>query len=237
MHFSRPLACACAAAAALSACVLDWNALQTSLSDAGVPKDASDVEAASVPEDAGVDASHPKDSGGDAGCSASAVMINEVQVDGLLGASDEFVELYNPGSCDVSLAGWQLLYSPASGSNPQAHWTGAAADKIAAGGYVVIGGQIYPDAALGRFDNGVNGVLSKSGGGIALFGPDASTAADSVAWETVTLPHPFARPTSGPAAPLPPSKQSIARTPNGANSAKNAADFQLTTKPTPGLPN
>lgn len=74
--------------------------------------------------------------------------------------------------------------------------------------------------------------------GIALFGPDASAATDSVAWELIAaFPHPFARPTAGPAAPQPPSRYAIARTPNGVNSNNSASDFAVTTKPTPGLPN
>ena len=227
----------------LFACLPDWSALQRASLDDGGASDDGDLPDASnrdtaAPSDAGIEDRSAKDTAADAPCTPASLVINEVQVDGVMGASDEFVELYNPGSCELSLAGWQLLYSPASGSNPQGHWTGVVSDKIAAGGYAIIAGQIYPGTATGRFDNGVNGVLSKSGGGIGPFGPDASAATDSVAWEVITaFPHPFARPTAGPAAPQPPSRYAIARTPNGVNSNNSASDFAVTTKPTPGLPN
>lgn len=199
--------------------------------------DAS-VEAASdtyvPPVDAGQDACVPM------------LLVNELQTGGALGPSDEFVEIYNAGTCDVSLANWSLEYSSASGSPANVIWTGQPADAIAAGGYAVIGGvQFNESVVIGRFNSmDLAGMLGKGGGGVGLFAPAAPAPTDAMAYATLTTgTNPFLRPATladgGPPspAPNPPLSQSVARTPNGANSGANASDFAVAVKPTPGKAN
>ncbi|MBN8966259.1 MAG: lamin tail domain-containing protein [Rhizobiales bacterium] len=78
------------------------------------------------------------------------VVINELMTTGPQGANDEFVELYNPNSCAISLAGWRLAYKPKAGSGgPPAdlgsvYYTFAAGDSIAAGAFFVWAQRLGP---------------------------------------------------------------------------------------------
>ena len=203
------------------ACILDWNSLQE---NSGVFDGGADT------------ASPPPDAGPDASCSAT-LLVNELQTEGSFGPSDEFVEIYNTGDCTVSLNGWTIQYSSAAASNASVSWTGQPADQIPAKGYVVVGGQQFQGTVIGRFGNGLNGVLSKTGGGVGVFAAGASAPMHSMAYGTITaMTHPFSKPPAGPAAPGPASNQSASRMPNGANTNMNAADFKLTT-PSPNKAN
>ncbi len=226
-------------------CVLDWDSLRPLDGGAG---DAGDEAA---PEDAGGDTT--LDAGedvvtadADAGACSIVLTINELQADGSQGPSDEFVELRNASACGGSLEGYELRYSSATGSAPYPIWDGQAGDTIAAHGYVTVAGQAFQNTnnLVGRFANGLNGVLSKNGGGVGLFGPD-KLLVDSVAYETLnqsTAKHPFVQPPSqpdggaSPGAPNPPPGQSIARTPDGADTHVSAVDFQVAS-PSPGASN
>ena len=162
------------------------------------------------------------------------ILVNEVQADGADGA-DEFVELYNPTPCPISVAGWTLKYSSASASAPAAKWTGGSADVIAPHAYAVIAGVHYAGSAssvLGTFNGGTTGVLSKAGGGIGVH--DASgTRVDAVAYGSASKGNPEGK---GAPAALPPSSQSIGRDTSSSDTGDNATDFSVKT-PTPGAPN
>lgn len=233
MRSSLRLLATSLALTALSACVLDWASLRN-----GAAKD-SGVDAE---EDAGVD------SGEDASDAATCkllLLVNEVQVVGPQGASDEFVELLNLADCAAPLTGYQLRYSSSTASNPNTVWTGTT-ETIEAHGYAVVAGKNFQGTTnlVARFagDTG-NGVLAAGGGGVGLFGPDLLMV-DSVAYDTITAKaHPFVRPATAPdggqapAAPNPTSGKSIARTPDGQNTSSSAADFKLAATPTPGATN
>lgn len=47
------------------------------------------------------------------------ILITEIQTAGASDATEEFVELYNPGDEPVNVTGWQLQYRPASGTASQ----------------------------------------------------------------------------------------------------------------------
>ena len=238
MRFSRAVLAGSLALAALSACVLDWDSLRaTPAADAGA--DAAD----DGPERDAADGNAP-DAPDAAKCKLQ-LLVNEVQVAGPQGASDEFVELLNLADCTGPLTGYELRYSSAAGSNPNLVWTGAA-ETIEAHGYVVIAGKNFQGTTnlIARFsgDTG-NGILAATGGGVGLFAPDLLMI-DSVAYDVITSKtHPFVRPATAPdggqapAAPNPGSGKSIARTPDGQNTNSSAADFKLTATPTPGATN
>lgn len=217
---------------AASACVLDWASLRGAATvDSGV--------------DAGDDAADASDDVVDEPTCILQLLVNEVQVAGPQGASDEFVELLNLADCAGSLAGYELRYSSAGGSNPYVVWTGTT-ETIEAHGYAVIGGKNFQTTTnlVARFTGDVgNGVLAASGGGVGLFGPDLLMT-DSVAYELLTTKsHPYVRPSAAPdggqapGAPNPASGKSIARTPDGQNTNTSASDFVLVATPTPGAAN
>jgi len=229
---------------AFSACALDWDSLRpTAQVDSGV--DASDDGGGDEGDGGSDDALDAATDATDASTCQLQLLVNEVQVAGPQGASDEFVELLNLADCAGPLANYVLRYSSASGSNPYPIWTGTT-ETIEAHGYVVMAGKNFQGTTnlVARFagDTG-NGVLAATGGGVGLFGPDLLMI-DSVAYEVITTKtHPFVRPSAAPdggqapGAPNPTSGKSIARTPDGQNTNTNATDFKLTATPTPGAAN
>lgn len=219
----------------LGGCILDWKALRGGADDAG----------ADSGQDGGADAS------GDSGpvCNPKLV-INELKADGL-SASDEFVELYNDATCTASLQGFTMQYSSQTGSAPFVVWTGAQDDLIEGKGYFLLVGENFVVPANAHFkkwqnlSSPPNGILSKAGGGVGLFSPQAGNMlVDAVAYAQITTAsHPFIRPAKLPdggastPAPNPPTGQSIARVPNGTTTDTNAADFKVAATPTPAAPN
>jgi hypothetical protein len=73
------------------------------------------------------------------------------------------------------------------------------------------------------------GALAGAAGAVALRNA-SGTIVDSVAYGTVSAGHAFLEGTS---APTPPARSSIVRTPNGRDTNNNAADFTVTSTPTP----
>lgn len=164
----------------------------------------------------------------DTGGCVPRLVINEVAPRGPMGATDEFVELYNAGTCTVSLEGWQLRYSSASGSTPSVSWTGAATDSLPAGGYFLLTSMTTSYSALsnGRLTAGM-----AESGGVGLFSP-AGTRIDGVAYGSAVTTHPFIEGTM-PAPGTSSMTPSIARIPNGNDTNTNATDFQARATGTP----
>jgi hypothetical protein len=123
------------------------------------------------------DAAAPTDSGTCTG----KIVINEILTEG--GAlNKEFIELYNPSTCDVVIEGFKLKYKSASGTPPLGTLlhTFAAGTTIKGKGYYVVGSTQYAgknDATFSATDNTGNGFLSTSNGQVALF--DAAATARS----------------------------------------------------------
>lgn len=197
-----------------------------------------EVDAGSV--DAGPDATRPlpdgsppdkpqvEDAGNDAGGCTRRLVINEVQTRGAT-ASDEFVELYNPNSCAVSIGGFRLAYkssgnSPASGTTLH---TFTAGTSIPANGFYVVGTASFPGAKDATFNGGM-----ADDGQLALFEDDGSLRRDSVGWGTAAGDY-----VEGSAAPKAPTNGSVARKSDGVDTDDNAADFSAAATPTPGAPN
>jgi hypothetical protein len=229
LAFERPLRAlfAIALGSTSAACVLDWASLRSDGTPPGA--DAADTGDANDQSDSEADAIGDEK----AACKEDALVINEVQTGGPGGTADEFVEIHNPTSCDFKLEGYTLRYSSSNGSSPFPVWTGAAADAIGPGTYVVVGGTAFSGMALGRF---ASSQLAAGGGGIGLFNP-GSKVLDSVAYGSVDAGNPLVRPPGGKAAPAPASGQSIARTPDGKDTETNETDFVVTSSPTPGEKN
>ncbi|MFO0569766.1 MAG: lamin tail domain-containing protein [Polyangiaceae bacterium] len=155
--------------------------------------------------------------GGTGGTPCATIVINEVSVDGASGG-DEFVELYNKGTCSAALSGYTLKYAAASATTGSNVWTAAVTDTLAAGGYFVIGGGSYTGAKNGSLVNG----LAAAGGGVALY--SGTNKLDGMAYGSALATHPYVE---GTPTPTIPSNQSAARKPNGTDTNSNSADFKI----------
>jgi hypothetical protein len=169
--------------------------------------------------------------GGTALGTCMALRVNELQTAGAAGASDEFVEIYNAGSCTVPLTGWTVRYATATGTTSSVRWTGDGG-QLAPGGIAVIGGASLPCTNVIATFAGPSGVLAATGGGVGLFDP-SGTRVDSVGYGAGSS-NPLVE---GTAAAAPATSQSIGRGPTGADTNNNATDFVVYPTPTPGLPN
>ena len=162
-------------------------------------------------------------------CDVHKVKINELSTGGSNGATDEFIEIYNPCSGSVSLLGSKLVYrASTSGGDNFTFATFASVSVPAHGYFVVANGNFAGTGDIKPFQGG--GGMAVAGGGIAL--RDAQDAVvDSVAWGTAVNAY-----VENHVAPAPSTTQTLARTPNGTDTNDNAADFALATA-TPGAGN
>jgi len=81
---------------------------------------------------------------GTCSCGDGHLVISEVRTRGAAGAFDEFVELYNPTSCDVALdTTWILDVRSNSVASYTKRWTGAVGQMVPAHGHFLIVGPSY----------------------------------------------------------------------------------------------
>jgi hypothetical protein len=215
-----------------------WDARDLMVSNCGamadggsdVPNAPTDVPNADVPN---ADAM---------GCNAVPI-INELQTGVVGAATNEFVELYNPGDCAVNLANWSLRYAS---SNAMAEpggttWRGVN-EVIAARGYVVLGSANF--SAPGVMPNGMlSSAMADSGGGVGLYDP-GNRLVNAVAWAQTAADlnamHPYRSGMTYAAVPpanLAAGSRGTARVPNGTNTGNQGADFQARSMTTPGAAN
>jgi hypothetical protein len=148
------------------------------------------------------------------------VVINEVSVAGDGGAADEYVEIYNPCSRPIDLAGSRLVYRSSMGTTDTVLWNFAESTVIPSNGYLLFAGEGFVGMSDGVF-NAPQGRLAAAGGGVALRLMDMSIV-DSVGYGAVANAF-----IEGSPAPAPPSGQSIARRPNGTDTNDNGADYDV----------
>ncbi len=151
-------------------------------------------------------------------CNGS-IVINEIQSEG-----EEFVELFNSGSCDVQLNGYLLEYSSGSGNSPT-EFMDLGGSTIRGGDFLVIGcpsfkGTSDLDATSGL---GADGQLGLKKGGSTI---------DEVGWGSISKKV-FVE---GTAATKPTTSKSIGRVPDGDDTDNNKDDFQQNS-PSPGAAN
>lgn len=156
------------------------------------------------------------------------LVINEIQTASSSGASDEFVELFNPCSSAVDLSGSKLIYRSATGSS-DITLLELTSLSIASQGYVVIGGSAFSGSADATY---TAGGLAAGGGGVALHDSGGDTI-DSVGYGTANN----GLVEGGTAPDAPDEGSSLARVPNGNDTDSNAADFKVVGSPTPGSGN
>ncbi len=180
--------------------------------------DATDQDAAVPPADVVVP---PVDSAADTGACNGKLVINEVQTEGTA-ADHEFIEIYNPSTCDVSLDGWTLKYSAASGSVPSTFFNGLVSHKVLAKGYFVVACASFTGIPGGRNATYTGGQLQADNGQVGLF-DKLDRLVDAVGYGTITLK----RLTEANPGPSPGAVgKSVQRTPNGVDTDNNQVDFR-----------
>lgn len=196
----------------------------------GTPKgDAGRDVTVSLPQPDGT-APPPVDGGGggqDATACDGKVVINELMAQGASGAAEEFVELYNPTGCAVSLAGWKLAYRSSSNSAGPDLFGFPAGSSIAAQGYLLLGSASFRGTKDATMQDG----MAKGGGQIGLL-DDNQKLVDGVGWGNASGAY-----TEGSAAPAPADGASIGRKTDGVDTGSNSADFKAISSPTPRAPN
>lgn len=155
-------------------------------------------------------------------------VINEVQTGGAGGASDEWVELYNPCSQAVTLSGWTLKYRAATGVTDIA--VASLTGSIPSHQWYLVANTAYSGSATPDIKPFTQGGLAATGGGVGLRDPSGALI-DGVGWGNAN--NIFVE-TS--AAVAPPTSRSIALHPNGNDTDNNSTDFMDST-PTPRASN
>ena len=159
--------------------------------------------------------------GGGGGGDPAGLRVNEVMTGSTVAASDEFIELVNPGSSAVDVAGFKVVYRSAAGTSDIVLATVSPGTSLAAGGYYLLGGSGYAGAIAP--DQSFSTSMAAAGGGVGLRRPDGSLV-DSVGWGTATNAFVEGSAAAAPASADPPG-QSAARVPNGQDTNDNAVDF------------
>ncbi|HUS26023.1 MAG TPA: lamin tail domain-containing protein [Nevskiaceae bacterium] len=172
---------------------------------------------------------------------APSVLITEVQTGTKLGATQEFIELYNAGDAPVDLSGWQVWYLTAKAVNPDKPAARGviklANARLPAGGYYVLSGsKTYVADTANQF---YAATLAAAGGHVRLLAPDSAgncrlDVYDQVGWGTALHPE-------GQAVGAPAKDASIQRAIDSAgmyiDADNNIHDFVASTTTTPGVAN
>jgi Lamin Tail Domain len=158
---------------------------------------------------------------------AAPIRVNEFST-GVEGAlTDEFVEIFNPGTEPADLSGYKLVYRSAAGTSDVVLLTVANGTALAPGAFLFFGGSGYAGTAHQSF----SGSLASGGGGVGI--RDATgLLLDSVGWGTATNAFVEGSAAAAPTVAPAPGK-SGARHPDGADANDNAVDF-TEDDPTPG---
>jgi hypothetical protein len=205
--------------------------------DSGTDSGVADAAADSGSSDAGADSSMA-DASSDAavGAGCDSLRINEVQVAGPGGATDEFVELYNTSATvTVSTANCRLAYRSKAGVADVN--CVSTVHSIAPGGFAVFASAGFPGAKTGALGCAMAGTAGQLG----LFVPGVGGALiDSMAYATVgdpitAVPN-FIRGVKGPVL-TPAANSSVGRMPDGRDTQITFDDFKLFAAPTPGAAN
>lgn len=162
-----------------------------------------------------------------AGC---YVLINEFQVQGPGGDSDDWVEIASTCSADQNLAGLLLVYRSNNGA-AQDILLSSMTGVLPANGY-----RFYTNAAVASRYDGEAGTFtqpfSNSGGGLAVRAGPGGGLSDSVGYGFSNAVF-----TEGNAVTAPSAAQSAARRPNRGDTNANSIDFSLVTTRSPGAAN
>jgi lamin tail-like protein len=159
------------------------------------------------------------------------LVVSEVMTGGS-SASDEFIELYNPGSQALPLEGLEVIYVTASGGTitRKASWA-SGSPGVAAGAHVLIANVAGAFAAVAdvTYTNG----LAATGGSVAIRIIGASAGVDAAGWGNAASTWMESLPAVAPVA-----GHSIERLPGGSQGSgqdtdQNSLDFIESATPDP----
>ncbi len=154
------------------------------------------------------------------------VVVNEVYYDHPGADSGyEFIELFNAGPESVDLVGGSLWFHNGTGDAWELLWNAPPASYLAAGGLLVIGGEMVSAADIVAS-------LSLQNGAEAVRWLNSDAVEDVLGYGDVSAPGLF----EGTAVGTTPSGQSWSRIPDGVDTDNNAVDFTLR-EPSPGRRN
>ncbi len=154
------------------------------------------------------------------------LVISEVQIAGLGGVNEDFIEIYNPTPNAIDLKGYRLVKRSANGTSDTSIKAWSSQTLIPAGGYYLWANSswtppVTPDAATSQTISANNGIALR-------FGPEnTGTIIDSVAWGSVA--NAFVEGSPFPTNPA--AGQSLERI--GDDTDNNSIDFILQTNPNP----
>ncbi|MDX6505392.1 MAG: trimeric autotransporter adhesin [Gaiellaceae bacterium] len=167
------------------------------------------------------------------GGSTADIRVNEFMTGSAGAASNEFVELVNAGSSAADVSGFKVAYRSSAGTSDTTLATIPAGTSIPAGGFYLLGGSGY----LGSHapNQSFSASLASTGGGLAVRDTTGSIL-DSVGYGETTNAFVEAHPVTAPPTSAAPGSSS-GRIPDGHDTNDNAADFSVSTSPTPGASN
>ncbi|HEU4729617.1 MAG TPA: lamin tail domain-containing protein [Kofleriaceae bacterium] len=164
-------------------------------------------------------------------------VINEFATATSASADEEWIEVYNPCTDPIDVAGWTLNYRGANTTGPtDSNGIVTLTGQMAPGEIRLFGSMKYLGPKDGSWPS-ANGILGGTSGAIGLRSgaTGSGTIVDSVGYGTVAAGNPFLE---GTAAPAMSANVSASRSPfDGKDDDSGMLDFQITTAPTPRAPN
>ena len=159
-----------------------------------------------------------------------ALRVNEFMTGVTGAAANEFVEIVNSGTGTARIGGFKLVYRSAAGTSDVTLTTVPDGTTLAPGAFYLFGGSAYAGTtpANQSFSTG----LAAGGGGVA-FRDATGMIVDSVGWGDAVNAFVEAHPATAPPATAAPGSSAV-RLPDGHDTNDNAADFSVSSTPTPG---
>ena len=193
----------------------------SSVSEAGSTSGATSSSSSGGASSGGASSSSGGGSSSGTPAECGTLVLNEVS-----GGNEDWVEIFNPGDCDVDLSDFTLLYRAEAGQADLKLFDGGNG-TVTAGGYFVIGAADV-SGTDSKFVTGTS--LSGTSGQLAL--KKGSASVDEVGYGDANGHF-----GEGQNAPSPGTTGSIARQPNGTDTQDNSADFAATSSPSQGESN
>jgi Lamin Tail Domain/Collagen triple helix repeat (20 copies) len=165
--------------------------------------------------------------------STAAIRVNEVSTGTAGAATDEFVELVNPGDAPADIGGFRVVYRAATGTSDVLLATIPSGTTVAPGAFYLLGGSGYKGAAT--VNQSFTQALAATAGGVGV--RDGSGAlVDSLGYGSAANGLVEGHPAPAPPATASPGS-SDARLPDGHDTDDNSTDFTATSVATPGAAN